>query len=63
MLEPRQRTAMDGKVWWCVFNTETCKWSTDVRHTYYKRKMDCQYAIEKTAKEDAEYAEKQKNGA
>lgn len=63
MLEPRRRTALDGKVWWCVFNAETGKWATDVRHAYYKLKKDCQYAIEKTVKEDAECTDKQKNGA
>ena len=28
MLEPRKRTALDGKVWWCVFDTSAWKWST-----------------------------------
>lgn len=47
MLEPRKRTALDGKVWWCVFDTDTLKWSTLVCFTKYKLKRDCQFAIDK----------------
>ena len=47
MLEPRKREALDGKTWWCVFNTETMKWSALTCFGKYKRKKDCQYAIEK----------------
>ena len=47
MLEPRKRTALDGKVWWCVFDTEAMKWSTLVCFTRYKTKRDCQFAIDK----------------
>lgn len=47
MLEPRKRTALDGKSWWCVFDTETMKWSTLVCFTKYKLKRDCQYAIDR----------------
>ena len=46
MLEPRKRTALDGKVWWCVFNTDTMKWSTIVLFGRYKTKRDCQIAID-----------------
>ena len=46
MLEPRKRTALDGKVWWCVFNTETMKWSTLTCFGEYKRKKDCQLVID-----------------
>ena len=28
MLEPRKRTALDGKVWRCVFDTNKDSWST-----------------------------------
>ena len=46
MLEPRKRTALDGKVWWCVFDTYTWKWSTIVLFSRYKTKRDCQSAID-----------------
>lgn len=47
MLEARKRIAIDGKVWWCVFDTYTMTWSTATVFTRYKRKKDCQYAIDK----------------
>ena len=47
MLEPRKRTALDGKVWWCVFNTDTMSWSTCTMFRKYKRKKDCQFYIDK----------------
>ena len=47
MLEPRKRTALDGKSWWCVFDTETMKWSTILCFGNYKRKKDCQFAIDR----------------
>lgn len=43
--EPRQRTALDGKIWWCVFNTYTKTWSTFACFGKYKTKKACQYAI------------------
>ena len=46
MLEARKRTALDGKVWWCVFDTDTWKWSTIVLFGRYKTKRDCQIAID-----------------
>lgn len=45
MFEPRKRTALDGKVWWCVFDTENMKWSTLNCFGKYKTMHDCQYAI------------------
>ena len=45
MLEPRKRTALDGKVWWCVFDTNAWKWSTLWCFGKYKTKKDCQIAI------------------
>ena len=47
MLEPRKRTALDGKTWWCVFDTDTMKWSTLTCFGKYTRKKDCQFAIDK----------------
>ena len=48
MYEPRKRTALDGKTWWCAFNVLTGKWSTLLCHGKYKTKRDCQYAIDKS---------------
>lgn len=45
-LEPRQRTAVDGKTWWVVFDTATGKYSTYTCFGKYKTKKDCQYAID-----------------
>lgn len=47
MLEPRKRTALDGKTWWCVFDTENMKWSTLTMFSKYKLKRECQFAIDK----------------
>lgn len=46
MLEPRKRTALDGKVWWCVFDTDKMEWST-ILFGRYKLKRDCKYAIDR----------------
>lgn len=45
-LEPRQRTAADGKTWWVVFDTATGKYSLYTCFGKYKTKKDCQYAID-----------------
>lgn len=45
MLEPRKRTALDGKTWWCVFDTNKCSWSTLICFGKYKTKRDCQMRI------------------
>lgn len=47
MLVPRKRTAIDGKSWWCVFDTDSMKWSTLIVFGKYKLKRDCQYAIDR----------------
>ena len=47
MLEARKRAALDGKIWWCVFDTENMKWSTLVCFGKYKTKKACQYAIDR----------------
>ena len=46
MLEPRKRTALDGKTWWCVFDTDTMSWSTIILFGKYKTKKDCQKDID-----------------
>lgn len=45
---PRKRTAVDGVVWWCIFDESKKAWSTDTRHGKYKRKKDAIWAIQKT---------------
>ena len=46
MLEPRKRTALDGKTWWCVFDTDSMKYDM-IFFDKYKLKRDCQYAIDR----------------
>lgn len=46
MLEPRKRTALDGKTWWCVFDVDTWKWSTLLCFSKYKTKKECQASID-----------------
>lgn len=45
MLEPRKRTALDGKNYWCVFDTNTMKLSPLTCFGKYRTKKDCQLAI------------------
>ena len=45
MLEPRKRTAIDGKVWWCAFDTETMKYNMNFGK--HKLKKNCQSAIDR----------------
>jgi hypothetical protein len=45
MLEPRQRIALDGQTWWCVFDTNTMKWSTLTCFGKYKTKQECKMRI------------------
>lgn len=45
MLVPRKRKALDGKVWWCVFNTNKKGWSTLTCFGKYRTEKECQYAI------------------
>lgn len=38
-LEPRKRSALDGKTWWCIYDVNAHGWSTDTRFgRYYTRK-------------------------
>lgn len=48
--EPRKRTALDGKVWWCVYDAKENRWSTYLYHGKYRTKKDCIYAIERGRK-------------
>lgn len=42
---PSKRTALDGKVWWCVYDTKRNCYSTYICHSKYKTKKRCQEAI------------------
>jgi len=45
--EPRKRTALDGRVWWCVWDTERGGWSTFLCHGKYITRKAAALAIEK----------------
>ena len=62
MLEPRKRTAIDGKIWWCVFDTETQQYNTILFYRY-KRKYECQFAIDLWNIKKQELKEMIKGGA
>ena len=47
MLVPRKRIALDGKFWWCVFDTKKMNWSTLACFGKYKTKKACKYAIDR----------------
>ena len=44
--EPRKSIALDGKAWWCVYDTINKQYSTLLCHGKYKTRKSCQYAIE-----------------
>jgi len=46
--EARQRTALDGRVWWCIFDKQTQRWSTYICHGKYKTMRYALYAIDHT---------------
>lgn len=43
---PEKRTAVDGKQWWCVFDTQRNCWSTYTCHGKYRTRKACQIAID-----------------
>lgn len=43
---PMKRTAIDRKLWWCVYNTEERKFSKLLCFGKYRTKKDCQCAID-----------------
>lgn len=43
---PEKRTAIDGKQWWCVYDTQRHCWSTYLCHGKYKTRKACQAAID-----------------
>lgn len=44
--EPKQRTAIDGIVWWVVFDSTKMQYSTLICFGKYKTKKACQQAID-----------------
>ena len=46
--EPRPRTALDGKTWWCVWDNRKSTWSTLLSHGRYKTRFECNVAIYNT---------------
>ena len=62
MLEPRKRKTIDGKIWWCVFDTETQEYNTILFYRY-KRKCECQFAIDLWNIKKQELKEMIKGGA
>jgi hypothetical protein len=50
-LIPKKRTAVDGKVWWCVYDTIKNDWSTLIHFGKYKTKKACQMDIDFWTKE------------
>ena len=43
--EPRKRTAIDGRVWWYVYDTIENRYSNLLRFAKYRTKKECQTAI------------------
>lgn len=45
---PVKRIAMDGKVWWVVYDKQRQSYSQFTNHGKYKTESDCLYAIKNT---------------
>lgn len=43
---PQKRTALDGRVWYCAFDTERNMFSPYTCHGRYKTKEECQFNID-----------------
>lgn len=52
---PSKRTALDGKVWWVVFDYAKCNYSKFIMHGKYKTKSDCQWAIDRSLEQLKDY--------
>lgn len=48
---PKKRTAVDGKVWWCAFDTVDGCYSKSPYHGKYKTKRSCEIRISWSIKE------------
>lgn len=51
-----KRTALDGKVWWVIWDLLNHRYSTRTDHGKYKRKKDAEHAIKYPAHERIEHA-------
>lgn len=47
IFKPVKRTAVDGRVWWVVYNVVDKDYSKIVYFGKYRTRKDCQYAIDK----------------
>lgn len=43
---PVKRRAIDGRIWWCVYDTTEHQWSSYLCFGKYKTKKQCQNAID-----------------
>ena len=43
--EARKRTAIDGRAWWCAYDTLENKYSSLLCFAKYRTKKECQTAI------------------
>ncbi len=43
---PQKRVAIDGRTWWCVYDTQRHGWSTYLCHGKYKTRKACQLQID-----------------
>ena len=41
-----KRTALDGRAWWCIYDTERHEWSKYTFHGIYKTRRAANIAIE-----------------
>ena len=48
---PKKRTAIDGKVWWCVYDTVDGCYSKCLFHGKYKTKRSCENGIKWSIRE------------
>ena len=44
---PMKRRAVDGRLWWCIYDNERHAWSAFLCHGRYKTRKAAQYAIDK----------------
>lgn len=46
----KKRTAIDGKTWWCIWDSERRTWSTYTCHGQYRTKKAALIGIEVSSK-------------
>lgn len=54
---PVRRAALDGRLWWCVFDNKRGAFSSFLCHGKYQRKRDCVSAIDRS---NAEFFKREK---